>query len=71
MLSTTMVEGSVANDDAVDDDTNHGSGAAPPTNAPLPEETASGSSISSSDRESLEEARQEYQEEYEEAYGSD
>jgi hypothetical protein len=38
---------------------------------PLPNETASGSSVSSSDREEVEEARQEYEEAYEEAYGSD
>ena len=63
-----------------DDDDHHGrsdgagypqggyaQGANPLVNAPLPDETASGSSVSSSDRESLEEAR----EEYEEAYGSD
>ena len=37
----------------------------------LPDETASGSSVGSSDREEVEEARQEYEEAYEEAYGSD
>lgn len=37
-------------------------------NAPLPDETRSGSSVSSSDRESLEEAREEYEEQYEETY---
>lgn len=67
---------------AIDDDDHQGGcgyphggdyaqGANPLVNAPLPDETASGSSVSSSDRESLEEAREEYQEEYEEAYGSD
>ncbi|KAI9672325.1 MAG: hypothetical protein M1817_003347 [Caeruleum heppii] len=39
--------------------------------APLPDETASGGSVSSSDREDVEEAREEYEEEVEEAYGSD
>ena len=35
---------------------------------PLPDETASGSSVSSSDREEVEEAREEYEEAYEEVY---
>lgn len=41
---------------------------APGTGQPLPDETASGGSVSSSDRESLEEAREEYEEAYADAY---
>ena len=64
-----------------DDDDNHGSQqyqnqqyqSQPPgiESGELPDETASGSSVSSSDTEDVEEARQEYEEAYEEAYGSD
>jgi len=43
----------------------------PPMGGPLPDETRSGSSVSSSDKEDVEEARREYEEAYEETYGSD
>lgn len=53
-----------------DDDDDH-----PATSAPmqgqLPDETADGSSVSSSDKEDVEEARKAYEEAYEETYGSD
>jgi hypothetical protein len=51
---------------ATDDDDEHHAAAAP-MQGELPNETADGSSVSSSDREEVEEAR----EAYEEAYGSD
>lgn len=58
---------------ADDDDENHGGSAPqyPPMQGDLPDKTADGSSVSSSDKEDVEEAREAHEEAYEETYGSD
>ncbi|OBT83615.1 hypothetical protein VE02_07527 [Pseudogymnoascus sp. 03VT05] len=53
---------------ALDDDDDHN---AAPMQGELPNETADGSSVSSSDKEDVEEAREAYEEAYEDTYGSD
>lgn len=55
----------------ITDDDDHHPATSAPMQGQLPDETADGSSVSSSDKEDVEEAREAYEEAYEETYGSD